>query len=116
MFGEKDFPGENLSAVLAVILSAAKDLCVRRARPFAALRVTGILSKCLASYQGFSTVALIGSKPPPHINTGRVAGGARSRPTGNTPFYSFLGWGGEEEKDCSQADLVMCAREGSPTV
>ncbi len=94
MFGEKDFPGENLSAVLAVILSAAKDLCVRRARPFAALRVTGILSKCLASYQGFSTVALIG----------------------NTPFYSFLGWGGEEEKDCSQADLVMCAREGSPTV
>src|SRR6266404_4769195 len=31
---------------LAVILSAAKDLCARRARPFAALRVTGILSKC----------------------------------------------------------------------
>src|SRR3989442_312548 len=29
-----------VSGVLAVILSAAKDLCVRRARPFAALRVT----------------------------------------------------------------------------
>ena len=32
---------------MAVILSAAKDLFVQRARPFAALRVTGILSKCL---------------------------------------------------------------------
>ena len=29
-----------MSGVLAVILSAAKDLCVRRVRPFAALRVT----------------------------------------------------------------------------
>src|SRR5712692_1059204 len=37
---------------LAVILSAAKDLCVRRARPFAALRVTRILSKCLAAKSG----------------------------------------------------------------
>jgi len=44
-----------LTAVLAVILSAAQDLCVRRARPVAeftlsaanGLRVTGILSKCL---------------------------------------------------------------------
>ncbi len=36
-----------VSGVLAVILSAAKDLCVRRARPFAALRVTGLLSKYL---------------------------------------------------------------------
>ncbi len=35
-----------------VILSAAKDLCVRRARPFAALRVTRILSKCLAAKSG----------------------------------------------------------------
>ena len=37
----------NSYSVLAVILSAAKDLCVRRARPFAALRVTGFISKCL---------------------------------------------------------------------
>jgi len=54
----------DLSGVLAVILSAAKDLCVRRARPFPfaeftlerseglraaahALKVTGIISKCL---------------------------------------------------------------------
>ena len=29
-----------------VILSAAKDLSARRARPFAALRVTGSISKC----------------------------------------------------------------------
>ncbi len=36
-----------MRGVLAVILSAAKDLFVRRARPFAALRVTGIISKCL---------------------------------------------------------------------
>ncbi len=36
-----------MRGVLAVILSAAKDLFVRRVRPFAALRVTGILSKCL---------------------------------------------------------------------
>src|SRR6266851_3179737 len=36
-----------VSGVQAVILSAAKDLCVRRARPFAALRVTGLLSTCL---------------------------------------------------------------------
>src|SRR5258708_26447048 len=101
MFGEKDFPGENLSAVLAVILTAAKDLCVRRARPFAALRATGILSKCLASYQGFSTVALIGSKPPPHITTVRVAGRARSLPTGNTPSDSSLPEGGASQQDCS---------------
>jgi hypothetical protein len=30
-----------------VILSEAKDLCVRRARPFASLRVTGISSTYL---------------------------------------------------------------------
>ncbi len=32
---------------LVVILSAAKDLPAHEARPFAALRVTGILSHCL---------------------------------------------------------------------
>ncbi len=49
-----------MSGILAVMLSAAKHLCVRRARPFAALRVTFadltavpeevvrmLLSKCL---------------------------------------------------------------------
>ena len=41
-----------MSGALAVILSAAKDLCVRRARPFAALRVTGLLSRCLVPGQG----------------------------------------------------------------
>ncbi len=34
--------------VLSVILSTAKDLCRRRARSFAALRMTGILSKYLS--------------------------------------------------------------------
>src|SRR5205085_10895516 len=42
-------PRAGLRGVLAVILSAAKDLSVRRARTFAALRVTGILSKGLDS-------------------------------------------------------------------
>ena|SRR5260370_21941042 len=37
--GRGDPIGVNLST--AVILSAAKDLCPRRIRPFAALRVTG---------------------------------------------------------------------------
>jgi len=46
-FGEKTCRGEDVSGVLAVILSAAQDLCVRRARPYAVLRVTGIISKCL---------------------------------------------------------------------
>ncbi len=36
-----------MAGVLAVILSAAKDLCAAVARPFAALRVTGVISKCL---------------------------------------------------------------------
>jgi hypothetical protein len=46
-FGEKASRERTLSGVRAVILSAAKDLCVRRARPFAVLRVTAILSKRL---------------------------------------------------------------------
>ncbi len=50
------------TGVLPVILSAAKDLCVRRARPFAALRVTRIISKCLR----------VGAIP-----CGRPGGGAR---------------------------------------
>jgi len=33
------------------------------------------------------------------MNQERVAGVARERHTGNTLFYSFLGRGGEEEKD-----------------
>ena len=37
--------------------------------------------------------------PPPQMNQERVAGWALPRPTGNTLFYSFLGRGGEEEKD-----------------
>src|SRR6266567_9472076 len=50
-------PGDDDGNPYTVILSAAKDLCVRRARPFPfaalraaahALRVTGIISKCLA--------------------------------------------------------------------
>jgi len=50
-------------------------------------------------FQGCSKVALIGSKPPPQIQKEGVAGWARPRPTGNTLFSSFLGRGGEEEKD-----------------
>jgi len=49
-----------VSGVLAVILSAAQELCGRLARPFAeftlsaanGLRVTGILSKCLVTDVG----------------------------------------------------------------
>jgi len=41
------FPEADWRGVRAVILSEAKDLCARRARPFASLRVTGILSKYL---------------------------------------------------------------------
>ena len=37
--------------------------------------------------------------PPPQISKERVAGWALPRPTGNTLFSSFLGRGGEEEKD-----------------
>ena len=36
-----------MRGVLVVILSSAKDLAAHEARPFAALRVTGHLSKCL---------------------------------------------------------------------
>jgi hypothetical protein len=53
--------------------------------------------------RGFSNVALLGSKPPPQSNKERVAGVARSRHTGNTLFSSFLGRGGEEEKNVCEA-------------
>jgi hypothetical protein len=36
---------------------------------------------------------------PPQMNQERVAGFALPSKTGNTLFYSFLGRGGEEEKD-----------------
>jgi len=49
--------------------------------------------------QGFSKVALIGSKPPTQIDKERVAALALERQSGNTLFSSFLGRGGEEEKD-----------------
>jgi len=45
----KGFPGAGLRGVRPVILSAAKDLFGRLARSFAALRMTGIISKCLFS-------------------------------------------------------------------
>jgi hypothetical protein len=57
---------------------------------------------------GFSNVALIGSKPPPHIHKERVAGLARPRQTSNTLFYSFLGRGGEEEKDFEKPCISFC--------
>jgi hypothetical protein len=37
------------------------------------------------------------------MNQERVTGFARERKTGNTLFYSFLGRGGEEEKDVCEA-------------
>src|SRR5438067_13076712 len=46
----------NSYSVLAVILSAAKDLFVRLARPFAALRVTGLLSQCLLNSYGLCSL------------------------------------------------------------
>ena len=39
----------NHTGPLYVILSAAKDLCGRLARSFAALRMTAIISKCLSA-------------------------------------------------------------------
>jgi len=44
---ERSFPRADVRGVLAVILSAAKDLFGRLARSFAALRMTGLLSKYL---------------------------------------------------------------------
>jgi len=41
----------------------------------------------------------LAASPPPQINKERVAALALPRQSGNTLFYSFLGWGGEEEKD-----------------
>src|SRR5258708_6975288 len=54
-------------------------------------------------HQGFAKVAPIGSKPPPQINKERVAAVARPRHSGHTLFSSFLGRGGEEEKDFSSS-------------
>jgi hypothetical protein len=49
MFGDKaGFPEADWKGARTVILSEAKDLSARRARPFASLRVTGIISKYLA--------------------------------------------------------------------
>src|SRR5438552_13703784 len=49
---EISFPRADLRGVLPVILSAAKDLFGRLARSFAALRMTGLLSKCLVLSYG----------------------------------------------------------------
>jgi hypothetical protein len=52
---------------------------------------------CLhAADQGFSTAALLGSKPPTQMNQERVAGFALPCKTGNALFYSF--WGGEGKR------------------
>jgi hypothetical protein len=45
--------------------------------------------------QGFSNVALLGSKPPPQMNQEHVVGLALPRQTDNMLFYSFLGRGGD---------------------
>ncbi len=47
----------------------------------------------------FSKVALLGSKPPPQMNQERGAALERPLQSGTTLLYSFLGRGGEEEKD-----------------
>ena|SRR5438105_3692540 len=44
---EISFSRADLRGILSVILSAAKDLFCRFARSFAALRMTGLTSKCL---------------------------------------------------------------------
>ena len=75
----KGFPEADWSGVRAVIpslrsgqaLSEAKDLCARRARPFAeftlsganVLRVTGILSKYLHNLSHFRCTHINGSYP-----------------------------------------------------
>ena len=45
--GQRSFAALRMTQPPAVILSAAKDLFDRLARPFAALRVTRMISKCL---------------------------------------------------------------------
>ena len=57
---ERSFPRADVRGVLAVILSAAKDLASLPKRSFAALRMTGLLSKYLAlkyDMQGMTTPA-----------------------------------------------------------
>src|SRR5205085_7937518 len=49
---EISFPRADVRAVLRVILSAAKDLCVRRDRSLAALRMTRLISKYLGDLAG----------------------------------------------------------------
>src|SRR5260370_42674571 len=59
----------------------------------------GVVKGNSQSDQGFSSVALIGSKPPPQIIKERVAGWARPPPTCNTLFNSFLGRLGAGQKN-----------------
>ena len=47
---ERSFPRADVRGVLAVILSAAKDLASLPKRSFAALRMTGLLSKYLRRF------------------------------------------------------------------
>jgi len=51
------------------------------------------MSSQVVPFQGFSNVALLGSKPPPQIVKERGAGWALPRPTGTTFFSSFFGAG-----------------------
>ena len=57
--------------------------------------------------QGFSNVALLGSKPPPQISKERVAGWARERPTGNPLFYSFFGAGRGRGKRLLRSPVIV---------
>src|SRR3989442_5497921 len=52
-------PREIATWVGAVILSAAKDLSARRARPFAALRVTGMIARRVRPFAALRVTGMI---------------------------------------------------------
>ncbi len=56
-----------------------------------------LVKRAKSKEQGFSNVALLGSKPPPQMNQEHVVGLARERQTDNMLFYSFF-WAGREHK------------------
>ncbi len=59
----------------------------------------GIPRGLASLFRASQTSLCLAASPPPQISKERGAGWARPRPTGTTLFSSFLGWGGEEEKD-----------------
>ena len=59
----------------------------------------GIPRGLTSLFRASQTSLCLAASPPPQILKERGAAWARPRPSGTTLFSSFLGWGGEEEKD-----------------